>query len=198
MYRSLDPLSPRLLTVYFWILNTRAFTPLQLRDVCTIMCFVLADAAWDSFADKKEVTSANQEHMIQKVLQNLHWERKPRGGGRDEEDDWDRSRRRRAMVLDDDDDDVAEDGAVAQKQRRTWSENFCAQLATFGGTDRETTACTCTYAYVYTSYALRKGRTSILISTPFILYWMYFISFFVDIFFVIEVVCVDEMFYFRS
>ena len=74
-------------------------TSLQLRDVCTIMCFVLADAAWESFADKKEVTSANQEHMIQKVLQNLHWERKPRGGGRGEEDDWDRSRRRRAMVV---------------------------------------------------------------------------------------------------
>ena len=68
---------------------------------------------------RQEDTSANQEHMIQKVLQNLHWERKPRGGGRDEEDDWDRSRRRRAMVLDDDDDDVSEDGAVAQKQRRS-------------------------------------------------------------------------------
>ena len=82
--------------------------------------FVLADAAWESFADKKEVTSANQEHMIQKVLQNLHWERKPRGGGRDDEDDWDRSRRRRAMVVDDDDDDVLpEDAAVGQSQRRS-------------------------------------------------------------------------------
>ena len=84
------------------------------------MSFVLADAAWESFADKKEVTSANQEHMIQKVLQNLHWERKPRGGGRGEEDDWDRSRRRRAMVVDDDDDDVLpEDAAIGQSQRRS-------------------------------------------------------------------------------
>ena len=115
MYSSLDPVSPRLVAVYF--LTRALLHHLQLRDVCIIISFVLADAAWESFADKKEVSSANQEHMIQKVLQNLHWERKPRGGGREEEDDWDRSRRRRAVV-DDDDDDV-DDVRVAPSQDRS-------------------------------------------------------------------------------
>ena len=67
------------------------------------MCtFTVADAGWESFADKKEVSSANQEHMIQKVLQNIHWERKPRGRAADEQDDRDSTRARR-----DDDSDVS-------------------------------------------------------------------------------------------
>ena len=64
--------------------------------------FTVADAGWESFADKKEVSSANQEHMIQKVLQNIHWERKPRGRGTDEQDDRDSTRTRH-----DDDSDVS-------------------------------------------------------------------------------------------
>ena len=40
--------------------------------------------------------------MIQKVLQNIHWERKPRGRATDEQDDRDSTRSRR-----DDDSDVS-------------------------------------------------------------------------------------------
>ena len=40
--------------------------------------------------------------MIQKVLQNIHWERKPRGRGTDEQDDRDSTRTRH-----DDDSDVS-------------------------------------------------------------------------------------------
>ena len=73
-------------------------TSLALR-LCT---FTVADAGWESFADKKEVSSANQEHMIQKVLQNIHWERKPRGRATDEQDDRNSNRARP-----DDDSDVS-------------------------------------------------------------------------------------------
>ena len=68
---------------------------------------MLADAAWESFVDKKEVTSSNLEHMIQKTLQNIHWERKPRTRGKDDEDEWDARRRRRAIMFDDEDDEIA-------------------------------------------------------------------------------------------
>ena len=68
---------------------------------------MLADAAWESFVDKKEVTSSNLEHMIQKTLQNIHWERKPRTRAKDDEDEWDARRRRRAIMFDDEDDEIA-------------------------------------------------------------------------------------------
>ena len=72
---------------------------------------MLADAAWVSFVDKKEVGSADVEHSIQKTLQNIHWERKPRAGCRDDVDEWDATRRRgRAFILDDDDDNDKENG----------------------------------------------------------------------------------------
>ena len=72
------------------------------------MTFLISDAAWESFADKKEVCSANQEHTMQKTLQNIQWERKPRvrASGRDNagEDDWDRSRRCDSRVVEDEPD----------------------------------------------------------------------------------------------
>ena len=76
------------------------------RDVHVVLA-MLADAAWESFVDKKEVTSSNLEHMIQKTLQNIHWERKPRTRGKDDEDEWDARRRRRAIMFDDEDDEIA-------------------------------------------------------------------------------------------
>ena len=74
----------------------------QTSQTLSLRKFTVADAGWESFADKKEVSSANQEHMIQKVLQNIHWERKPRGRGTDEQDDRDSTRTRH-----DDDSDVS-------------------------------------------------------------------------------------------
>ena len=68
------------------------------------------DAAWESFMDKREVTSANIEAKIQKTLQNMSWERKERGRARADEsmDDWDRSRRGVPMKRDNDEDDENE------------------------------------------------------------------------------------------
>ena len=76
--------------------------------------FSFADAGWESFTNKTEVSSANQEHMIQKTLQNIHWERKPRVREPDE-DDWDRRRRQeRCAVVSDEEEEKDDDFGDAQ------------------------------------------------------------------------------------
>ena len=83
--------------------------------------FQISDAAWESFLDKKVVCSANLEYMIQKTIQNIHWERRPRTKTAEdnEEDEWDRLHDAGAQQPLGDDEDDAQFPA-ADVQQRQW------------------------------------------------------------------------------
>ena len=83
--------------------------------------FQISDAAWESFLDKKVVCSANLDYMIQKTIQNIHWERRPRTKTAEdnEEDEWDRLHDAGAQQPLGDDEDDAQFPA-ADVQQRQW------------------------------------------------------------------------------
>ena len=73
----------------------------------------IEDAAWESFLDKRKVSAAYMDGIIQKTLQNMHWERRPRGECNfDEQNDNYNRRGRSGRAYVDEEEDVTDEDVV--------------------------------------------------------------------------------------
>ena len=83
----------------------------------------IEDAAWESFLDKRKVSAAYMDGIIQKTLQNMHWERRPRGECNFDEQNNRLCRSGRAYV--DEEEDLTDEDVVEGERSRLFHCCIC-------------------------------------------------------------------------